>query len=65
MAAAMDHILGVAACIGIERVAFATMSLMRPAVVAAGTAHYLLDPSIDTRERLRRGWNFELAAMSE
>jgi len=65
MVAAMDHILGIAACVSSERVVFATMSLMRPAVVAAGAANYLLDPTIDTRERLRRGWNFELAAMSE
>lgn len=45
--------------------ALATISLLRPAVVAAGINYYLLEPAIDLRERLRRGWNLELESVRE
>jgi hypothetical protein len=61
----MDHMMGIAACIEAERVVLATMSLMRPAVVAAGIGHHLLEPNLHVRERLRRGFNLELASVSE
>jgi len=57
LVAAIDHLGGVAACIEAENVALATISLLRPIVVAAGINYYMLDPSITRRERLRRGWN--------
>jgi hypothetical protein len=63
--AAIDHLGGVAACIQAENVALATISLLRPTVVAAGVNYYLLDPDISLRERLRRGWNLELDSVRE
>lgn len=63
--AAIDHLGGVAACIQAENVNLATMSLLRPTVVAAGVNYYLLDPDISLRERLRRGWNLELDSVRE
>jgi hypothetical protein len=65
LVAALDHLGGVAACIEAENVALATMSLLRPIVVAAGTAYYMFDPSISVRERMRRGWNLELESVRE
>lgn len=65
MVAAADHMLGLAACIEAEDVVLAPMSLMRPIVVAAGMAFYVLDPEISLRERLRRGWNLELESIRE
>ena len=63
--AAIDHLGGVAACIDAENVALATMSLLRPTVVAAGLTYWVLDETIDLRERLRRGWNLELDSVRE
>jgi hypothetical protein len=60
MVAAADHMLGLAACIEAEDVVLAPISLLRPIVVAVSMAYYLMDPGISMRERLRRGWNFEL-----
>jgi len=57
--------LGLAACIEAEDVALASMSLLRPIVTAAGMAFFLFDNTIDVRERLRRGLNFELESMRE
>lgn len=65
LAATIDHLGGVAACIQAENVALATISLLRPTVVAAGVNYYLLDPDISLRERLRRGWNLELDSVRE
>jgi hypothetical protein len=65
LVAAIDHLGGAAACIDAENVALAIISLLRPIVVAAGTNYHLLDPSIDLRERLRRGWNLELESVRE
>jgi hypothetical protein len=63
--AAIDHLGGVAACIEAENVALATISLLRPTVVAAGVNYYMFDPHISLRERLRRGWNLELDSIRE
>jgi hypothetical protein len=63
--AAIDHLGGVAACIEAENVALATMSLLRPTIVAAGLTYWVLDPNIALRERLRRGWSLELDSVRE
>jgi hypothetical protein len=63
--AAIDHLGGVAACIDAQDVALATMSLLRPTVVAAGISYWVLEPDIGVRERLRRGWNLELDSVRE
>jgi hypothetical protein len=65
LVAAIDHLGGVAACMEAENVALATISLLRPIVVAAGINYHVLDPSITLRERLRRGWNLELESVRE
>ncbi|MHB1844817.1 MAG: hypothetical protein ACYCWW_08305 [Deltaproteobacteria bacterium] len=65
MVAATDHLLGLAACVEADDVVLASISLLRPIVVAVGMAYYLLDPGISLRERLRRGWNFELDSVRE
>jgi len=65
LTAAIDHLLGAAACIEAENVVFSVLTLLRPAVTAAGTTYYLMDPAIDVRERLRRGWNLELDSVRE
>jgi hypothetical protein len=63
--AAVDHMLGVAACIEAEDVVFATVSLVRPIVTAAGMSYHIFEPGIDVRERLRRGLNVELESVRE
>ena len=63
--AAVDHMLGLAACIEAEDVVLAPISLLRPIVTAAGTTYHLLAPDISLRERLRRGWNIELDSLRE
>jgi hypothetical protein len=65
LVAAADHMLGLAACIRAEDVLFASFSLLRPIVTAAGTTYHLLEPEIPLRERLRRGVNFELDSARE
>ena len=62
---AIDHLNGIAACIDAENVTLATMSLLRPTLVAAGTSYWVLDPDIALRERLRRGYNLELDSVRE
>lgn len=63
--AAVDHMLGIAACIDAEDVVFATVSLVRPIVTAAGMSYHIFEPGIDLRERLRRGLNVELESIRE
>jgi hypothetical protein len=65
LTAAADHMLGFAACVEAEDVIYSANSLLRPMVTAAGATYYLVDPSIGLRERLRRGWNFELESIRE
>ena len=65
LVAAVDHMGGLAACIEADDVVLASLSLLRPIVTAAGMTYYLLDPDIGIRERLRRGWNFELDSVRE
>jgi hypothetical protein len=63
--AATDHLFGIAACVEAEDVVFSTITLMRPAVIAAGLSFFVFDPDISTFERLRRAWNLELESLRE
>jgi hypothetical protein len=62
---ATDHLTAVAAAMRTERTVFAAMSLVRPVLSASGSAYYLLDASLSTRERLRRSWSMHAAAFTE
>jgi hypothetical protein len=63
--AAVDHMLGMAACIDAEDVVFAAVSLVRPIVTAAGMSYHIFEPGVSVRERLRRGLNMELESIRE
>lgn len=63
--AAADHLLGIAACVEAADVVFSAITLMRPAVIAAGLSFFVFDPDISTVERLRRAWNLELDSLRE
>jgi hypothetical protein len=62
---ATDHLTAIAAAMRTERTVFAAMSLVRPVLSASGSAYYLLDASLSTRERLRRSWSMHATAFAE
>ncbi len=62
---ATDHLTALAGIMRTERTVFAERSIVRPILSASGSAFYLLDSTLDTRERLRRSWSMHVAAFTE
>lgn len=60
-----DHIRGVAVLLAAPGVVFAPLSLIRPALESLALAHHLMDPAVDTHERVRRWANTQLTASVE
>lgn len=62
---ACDHIRGIGALVAAPGVVLSALTLLRPAVESAATAHYLLEPGVGTRERVRRWANTQLRTLVE
>jgi hypothetical protein len=63
--AAVDHVRATACLIDADSVIYSVESTARGALEAFGQAHYLADPTIDSRERVRRHTNIRLIDLKE
>lgn len=65
LAHAQDHLVAAAAALRAPDTVLAMMTIFRTVLIAAGRAFYLASPSIDVRERVRRGLNVQLGTDTE
>jgi hypothetical protein len=63
--AAFDHLRALATLIPAPRIVYALSATTRGAIEASAQAHFLADPLIDTRERVRRHINGRLVSLHE
>jgi len=61
----IDHLRALAAATDAPGVTASIATLVRPALESLGSLYWLYDPTIDTRERVRRRCNFRLASLRE
>lgn len=64
MGFAIDHLVALSAVVRAEETVLAVHSLLRPILVAAGTASHIADAP-DVKERVRRAVNLQLASLTE
>lgn len=62
---AEDHLRTIALAIPAPRILYSPLSLARVVAVSSGQCFYLLDPGVDTRERMRRGMNLHAQSLTE